>query len=567
MDRRDLAAIFVLALLARVAVAAFQSHPGYMDAYYYTVGAQRLVEGLGFTEPYVWNYLDDPTSLPRPSHLYWMPLPSILAAASMTIFGSSYHAAQVPFVLLASLVPLIAYTIAWRATSQRRAAWIAALLAIFSGFYVPFWGVPESFAPYAVFGSLALLLAGAGRSKRASFAAGVCAGLAHLTRADGALLLIPVLLSNAELRMQNAELRMKNVELRRQNVELRRQNVELRRQNVEKRSGFLHSSFFILHSLLAVLAGYLVITLPWFVRNVAVVGAPISPAGTRALWLCNYDELFSFGISLDASHWLSCGVDRIVATKLGAAWSGLVHLIAENGLIFLAPLMAVGLWRLRRERLFRPAIGYLVLLYLAMTLVFTFVGERGGLFHSSAALTPFLCAAAPIGLETIVGVVARRRRTWTAATANRVFSVSLVALAAIFSAAIAWGRVIGSDWSRADAAYREVGAWLVGQGDTDSIVMAGNPPGFTYHTGHPSIMIPNGDVDTLLLAAQRFGAQWLVLDSNRPVPLAVLYADPQSDARLKLRATLAGTLLFEIHQQQTLPQVMTPVESAVRPHK
>ncbi len=515
MTRRDLPGIFLITLLARIAVAAFQSHPGYMDAYYYTVGAQRLAGGFGFTEPYVWNYLDNPSALPHPSHLYWMPLPSILGAASIAIFGPSYHAAQVPFVLLASSVPPIAYVIAWRVTSQRRMAWIAALLAIFSGFYAPFWGVPESFTPYAVFGSLALLMAGARESKRALFTAGACAGLAHLTRADGLLLLIP-LMWNVELRLQHAG------------------------------NAFLHSTSRILHSAFPILLGYLVIMLPWFARNVGVAGAPISPAGTQALWLCHYDELFSFGVRLDVNHWLGCGIDHIVATKLRALGSGLAHLIAENGLVFLAPAMAAGLWRLRRERAFRPAVIYLVVLYLAMTLAFSFVGERGGLFHSSAALMPFLCAAAPIGLETIVGAVARRRRTWNAETASRVFGAGSVALAAIFSTVIVWSRVIGSDWNGADAAYREAGAWLAGRGDAESIVVAGNPPGFTYHTGHPSIVIPHGDVVTLIDAARRFGATWLILDANRPAPLAALYDDPDLDARLKLFATFEQIYLFRI---------------------
>ncbi len=77
---RDMALVFVLALVARIAFALPQQQPGYMDAYYYTVGAQQLAAGRGFTEPFIWNYLDDPSGLPRPSHQYWMPLPSILAA-------------------------------------------------------------------------------------------------------------------------------------------------------------------------------------------------------------------------------------------------------------------------------------------------------------------------------------------------------------------------------------------------------------------------------------------------------------------------------------------------------
>jgi len=108
MSRRDLIAIYFLTLLARVVVAAFQVQPGYMDAYYTTVGAQRLAEGYGFTEPYVWNYLDNPATLPHPSHLYWMPLTSLVAAPFLAIFGPGFRAAQAPLVFVASLVPVVA---------------------------------------------------------------------------------------------------------------------------------------------------------------------------------------------------------------------------------------------------------------------------------------------------------------------------------------------------------------------------------------------------------------------------------------------------------------------------
>ena len=512
LPRRDLALVLGLALMVRAVVALLQAHPGYMDAYYYTVGAQRLAGGYGFTEPYVWNYLDDPAALPHSSHLYWMPLPSLLGAAALAILGPGYRAMQAPFVLLASLAPLLAYVLAWRVTARRRPAWLAALLLIFSGFYVPLWGVPESFAPYAVFGSLALLLSSA-RSTPAALASGVCAGLAHLTRTDGVLLLIPALWGHME--------RMKD------------------------EGGGMKRPFILLHPSSLIL-GYLAVMLPWFIRNLNVIGSPLSPAGTQALWLCTYDELYSFGIRLDLNHWLACGVDRIVAAKLSGLVSGLVHLIAENGLIFAAPFMAIGVWRLRREPIVRPALVYLVLLYLAMTLGFTFVGERGGLFHSSAALMPLLCAAAAIGLERVVDAATRRIATWQFDRAVRGFGVLLVALAVGLSAAITFGRIIVSGWNRADMVYRDAGAWLAKRGEPDAIVAVGNPPGFTYHTGHASIAIPNGGVDTLLAAARRFGAKFVLLEANLPAPLLPLYNNPQRDARLRLVAALDAAYLFEI---------------------
>src|SRR5512134_2760598 len=121
--RRDRWLIFGLALLVRVLAALPQTQPNYMDAAYYLVGGQRLAQGFGFNDPYVWHYLDQPATLPHPSHLYWMPLPSIMVAVSQTIFGLNYHAAQMPFVLLSALLPSLAYLIAWRLSARRRHAW------------------------------------------------------------------------------------------------------------------------------------------------------------------------------------------------------------------------------------------------------------------------------------------------------------------------------------------------------------------------------------------------------------------------------------------------------------
>ena len=46
-----------------------------MDAEYYYAGGIRLAEGDGFTENFLWNYLDNPVGLPHPAFTYWMPFP------------------------------------------------------------------------------------------------------------------------------------------------------------------------------------------------------------------------------------------------------------------------------------------------------------------------------------------------------------------------------------------------------------------------------------------------------------------------------------------------------------
>ena len=490
---RDLALVFALALVARIGFALPQMQPGYMDAYYYTVGAQQLATGRGFTEPFIWNYLDDPPALPRPSYQYWMPLPSILAALSMRVFGVNFRAAQVPFILLSALLPVIAYAVAWQTSANRRHGWAAALFAIFSGFFVSFWAMPETFALFAVFGSLSLWAAS--KRERWGFVAGVCAGLAHLTRADGVLISVCALLMLA-----------------------------LNRGTIISRAR---------HGLWMAL-GYAAVTSPWLIHNWAVTGRLLSTAGAKTLFLTTYDDLYSFGRTLDLSTYLAWGAENILRSKLDGLWSNLLTLIAVDGLVFLAPFAVIGFWLRRRDALYQIVTLYSAALYLAMSLAFTFPGVRGGMFHSSAALLPFIFAAAMVGLDAAVDWIATRRATWNTRMAQHVFTWGLVAFAIVFSAAIYLPRA--RDWNKADAVYQSIGARLNYQ--PSAIVMVNNPPGYFYHTGQPAIAIPNGDVDTLLAAARRYGATWMALEANHPIALDALYEHPQSDPRLVLVETL-----------------------------
>ena len=79
MSRWYLFFLAALGLAVYLLVAVFQHTPGYMDAEYYYAGGLRLAGGDGFTEPFIWNYLDNPPGLPHPSHTYWMPLASLVA--------------------------------------------------------------------------------------------------------------------------------------------------------------------------------------------------------------------------------------------------------------------------------------------------------------------------------------------------------------------------------------------------------------------------------------------------------------------------------------------------------
>ena len=94
--------------------------PAFTDPAYYSMIAQRLAEGHGFTTPVLWSFLEvgsgipDPAVLPMPCNAHWMPLTSIVAAASMAVFGPTYVAGTVPLVILSALLVPLTYLVTWR---------------------------------------------------------------------------------------------------------------------------------------------------------------------------------------------------------------------------------------------------------------------------------------------------------------------------------------------------------------------------------------------------------------------------------------------------------------------
>ena len=518
--RRDLLLLFGLALAVRLLTALPIHQPGYTDACYYATGARQIYEGQGFVEPFIWNYLDPPDAIPHPGYQYWMPLPALLGGLGMWLLGDAFFAMQLPFILLSALLPLVAYTVAWDLTSQRKHALLAGLLAVFPGFFGLVFVLPETFAPYALAGSVCLWAAGRGLRDRRSLwfgLSGLAAGFGHLARADGALLAGVALLAAALPAFEG-----------------------LARRGRPQAAA---------RSMALVVLGYLLVMGPWFIRNWPTFGTPLSSAGTKTMFLTVYDDLFAIDAPLTLQNYLAWGLGPILGSKWDALLLNLKRVWAENLMIVLLPFTGLGLWRLRRKRLLWPFFLYASLLFTAMTLIFTFPGQRGALYHSSAAWLPFLYAAAGPGLEAVVRWAARRFKGWYANRAWRVFASGLVVIA-LFVTLFGLGRsgVLNGQINEKGQPYAQVGDWLAEHGAGEAIVMVGDAPAFHWYTGHLAVAIPNEPLDTILAVAGRYGARYLVLDGSRSRPTDELYEGQASHPRLTLRQTIDGdepTLLFE----------------------
>ncbi len=511
--------LFLLSLLVRALTALPQQHPGNMDEAYHTVNAITLASGGGFTETFIWNYLNPPDAVLHPGNLYWMPLTGIIAAAGMFVGGLSYSAGQWGFILLSALLPPLSYLIAWQVSAKKRHAFSAALLMLFSGFYFPVWTVIDTFTPFALFGALSLYAAWraleTGRHRWAILA-GVMIGLAHLTRADGILLFLVIcfgfLVSGFRFRV------LKNKEQ--------------------------ESPPSTIYRLLAtILLAYLLTMLPWFIRNISVVGWPLPPGGSKTIWLQSYADIFSYGKDLSLQSYLAWGWGNILQSKLWATSINLQTLIAVIGLIVIFPLALIGWWKLRRHPLFQVSGLYLLLLWLAMTLVFTFPGPRGALFHSGGAVLPFVFTAAMTGLDAVIVWIARRRPAWRVGPAQKIFGGGLIFFAILISL-FACARQLRAEDSLA-AAYAQIA-----QQHPNETLMLGDPPLYLYSGGNRAIIIPTAEIDLTLQVADRYGANWLALDKNfSNHPLAPFLSEQASHPRLQLETVIDETVyLYKIMQ-------------------
>lgn len=523
--------MFLLALTVRTLAALPQEQPHYFDAYYYYDIAENLYLGRGFVEDFIWNYLDAPSTVTHPSNLYWTPLSSLVAWVSFSVFGPSYRAAQIPFILLSSLPPLLAYCLSYQVGGKREHAWLAAILTVFAPFYLKYWASPDNFAPFAVTAGLSLVtmyLLETKRQGRYALFTGLLIGLSHLSRADGVLLwlaFVAVLLL-AVLRKG------------------RPSSEDPDPGAPPSRKAALAS--FALGLLLAVV-GYLVVMAPWFWRNWRIIGAPLSSAGTKTIFLRTYADLFSYSAELTWRSYLDWGWPAILRSKASAGVHNLTVLVGALQ-FHLAPLAVIGLWQLRRRREYVPFYTYAVVLFLAMTLLFTFPSTHASTLHSTGALLPFLFAATLPGLDTAVGWIALRRRTWHPRTARRVFRVGLTAVfvaislfnycQAVFLSLDPLG--VQPLWNRANTGYLAVSAWLDENAPAEPAVMVVDPPAYYYFTHRPAIVIPNEDLPGIVAVGHRYDAGYLILEQDHVASLDPLYRGENTYPALQLQHTIEG---------------------------
>jgi hypothetical protein len=497
--------IIFLLLLSGALVAAGESlslrNPGTMDACYSFVEGKMVAQGHGWVEPFIWNYLDDPQALPHPAFLYWMPLPAILASIGLFLAGDGFRQAQIGFWLLAATFPAFVYWLARRWNSSFSVSLVAALLAMFPGFYAVYAGTTDGFYIYAWVGGGILALIGElhAASPIKIVVLGILCGFAHLTRADGILLIGLSAVWWIRLAEPSRGRKILGIGL--------------------------------------LLIGYVLASGVWYLRNGMEYDSLWLPFSQRALWIQNYDQLFHFPARDLTLPWLLAGgIPAMIAARWEAFLLNLQTTLFVLGLIVFCPFMVLGLFSLRRNDAVRFGAVYYALLFLVMTLVFPFQGSRGGLFHSSSAVLSLACLSAACGMDRAIRWLAERRQ-WNLHEAMPILMGGMVVIAAVTTAAIFRGRMDGGDLGTGaggnkQVIYRQLASATASDDSILAPVMVGDPACYFAETNQPALAIPEGGITSVLAVADRFHARYILLDRDIPSELLPLYLTQETESRL-----------------------------------
>ena len=483
-----LAAVTLALLGARALSAAVVSQPGYTDAYYYAVVAERLARGEGLTADFVWNFLEAPqwAALPIASHRFWMPLASVVPAVGILVAGGplgDFRAGQVALTSVAAFIPVVTYAAARYLGAGVGWSLAGAATCGLGGAFAPGWVSIDSFALAAVIGTgffLAYARAARG-SVRAGLAAGVLVGLLHLCRSEGALFglaLLP-LLGRASTR----------------------------------RAGAVGT------------AVALAIGLGWFIRG-ALLTYP-EDLVARATLLVRYEDFFAIEPPTLAAF-IGATLSVIFA-KIGALVTNAVTAVMALLLVLVVPLI-VAIRRRSADPAVAAFVGLGLVIFLAQSLLFTQHSTRGSFFHSVAAFFPFAVALSAAGAQDLLGSPARRlARTLALATVAAYVAVSAVAV-------IEWDDAF-------NVPYRErvAAAALLPPG----ALVATDAAAWRWITGRVTVVAPSDHEREAACAAEIYLAETLILEPAHFTAYNDLY-DSVATEWFTLRAELNGIRLYEL---------------------
>jgi hypothetical protein len=521
---RDLLGLAMAAILVSLPSLFIQMVPGYMDAEYYYLGGINLFHGEGFFENVVWNTLNLPDSLPTASHLYWMPLPSILASWGLWLFQSeSYVYARLFFIVFSAMIPVLTYGFAYQLSRSRAKALTAGFMALFSGVYLVYLSLVETFSPYMLFGGLIFYMVYLFFEHRLKLhpglffaGSGILCGLMHLSRADGILWLgfITLVWIYQFIQVKNWK------------------------------QGLVSGG--------CLLAGYLLIMLPWYWRNILLFNSLFPPGNENTLFLLNYNDTFLYPAGqITLQRWLDSGWQSILQVRAEAIGANLLTAWMIHFGIILLPFFILYVVENRKSGFMRWVLLCYLVQFLFMSVLFPFAGTRGGFFHSGSAFQIYFWVGSAIGLfSAIRRLMVRRHQTDPRIVG--LFTTGVLMILLISAITLVQQKVFGTPWNKTTwlqsyLDYKQLDDALKERHiPKDAAVMINNPPGFYLASQRLAVVVPNASVEGVLALADQYQVTYVILDKHIVPELASLYQHETSVEGLSYLFSAGGFKIYRV---------------------
>ena len=481
-------AVFVVALVVRAIIAPQIVFPKPEDTAYYVGVARNVLEGRGLVSDAIWSYATEPLVFPKAAFEVWLPLPTFIAIVPMALLGISYGSAQLPFILIGALIPVLAWRLAAdvaeeRGLSRERRHAVALGTGLTTAVYlhpVLFSALTDSTVTFAALAlGAALLMTRVLRDPRGAhwtdprlLATGVLLGLAALTRNEAAwLALIWVGLAWTS-----------------------------RGTTVPERI-----------RLVAVVAiPAMVVFAPWALRNWAVLGSPMPGQTVSNAFSITGFDIFAWNDPPTLSRYLAVGLPRLLEMRVEGLWHNLGSVLLLPGF----PISLIGVLALpwqARDRASRPVVLLALATFLVTSLLFPVATTWGTFLHAAIPAHVVIVMSAILALDAgLARLGARlgwtRPVAWLAALVG-VFSGLLFSMALLPS--------FGAGSRDTQTYYDELGRRLAAVGEPlgpEADPVISNFPIWVAEVYRVrALALPDEPVADVIDLAGTFGARLLIL--------------------------------------------------------
>jgi hypothetical protein len=490
--------VFAVAIGVRLLAAAIIGFPKPEDTAYYVGAARNLVEGRGLVSDALWSFGTPPLVFPRPAFEVWLPLPSLLAAIPMALFGGgapipldvAMRTSQVVPVLAGAVVAVLAWRLAAdvaleRGLSPERGRTLALGTGIASSVYLPL--VLHSALPDStlLFGALVL---GAGLLMTRVLASprgarwrdprllgiGLLVGLSALTRNEAVWLALVWAWLAWRLRDEPRSVRVRLI------------------------------------AVVAVVS--LLVFAPWAARNWAAFGNPLpGQAISNAMSVTGFD-IFAWNDRPTMSRYLAVGPAGLLEMRL----TGIAHNLFNVLLLLGIPMSVIGLVALPwqgRDRAVRPILLVSLLTFLVTSLLFPVATTWGTFLHAAVPAHVLLLLS---GLGALDAGISRlgRRLAWDRPVA---WLGPLLAIFASLLFTVALLPSFGGGARATERMYEVLARQMaaIGAPFDDSAPVIHDFPIWLAETARVrSLALPNESPSDVLDMANEFGARWLISAKN-----------------------------------------------------